>query len=592
MPDTKHVRISAVFKAYAKAAGKYPWLLGASVLGVLGVEIGGLVGPLYLREFVNVLSAGLSSAGTTRTLILTLGAYTLIQLIVWLFRRLNDFSLMLMEIRGMRDLYNEAFEKLMRHSHEFFISTFTGTLTRRVMRYARAFEQVWDNVIYNFLPAAIFAVGAVGVLAVHNAVLGGLLLGWTVVFVSLQFYMAHRLQSRRLTTSEADSAITGAVSDTVLNHPAVTTFAALVSERTRFGEVVARWIKAATRSWSAQLSVNAVQGFLGIFIEVGLLYAAIFYWQSGALTIGDFVLIQVYVLGLMDRIWSLGRNMRNLYEAFSDATEMLDIIELPLDIKDTPGARPITVTDGAIRFDHVRFAYHDGQEVLADCSLSIAPREKVAVVGPSGAGKSTITKLLLRLYDVTEGAVMIDGQNIAEVTQESLRRAIAFVPQEPSLFHRTLCDNIRYGRPDASDEEVREAARQAHCLEFIERYPDGFDTLVGERGVKLSGGERQRIAIARAILKDAPILVLDEATSSLDSESEALIQDALGKLMEGKTVIAIAHRLSTIMHMDRIIVMEGGNVVLSGTHQELLAQESNLYKKLWEIQAGGFITAS
>lgn len=291
----------------------------------------------------------------------------------------------------------------------------------------------------------------------------------------------------------------------------------------------------------------------------------------------------------MDRIWSLGRNMRNLYQAFSDATEMLNIIEQPLDIQDAPDAKPLIVKEGAIRFDRVDFAYHDGQDVLADCSLSIAPHEKVAVVGPSGAGKSTITKLLLRLYDVTGGAITIDSQDIAKTTQESVRHAIAFVPQDPSLFHRSLRDNIRYGRPDATDEEVREAARQAHCLEFLERYPEGFDTLVGERGVKLSGGERQRIAIARAILKDAPILVLDEATSSLDSESEALIQDALKKLMEGKTVIAIAHRLSTIMHMDRIIVMESGNIVLSGTHEELLAKESNLYKKLWEIQAGGFI---
>lgn len=237
----------------------------------------------------------------------------------------------------------------------------------------------------------------------------------------------------------------------------------------------------------------------------------------------------------------------------------------------------------------MRFEYHDSHAVLQDFSLAIQPHEKVALIGSSGAGKTTTAKLLLRLYDVSAGTISIDGQNIAGVTQESLRTSIAFVPQEPALFHRSLMENIRYGRQDATDEEVIEAAKQAHCHEFISQYPEGFQTMVGERGVKLSGGERQRVAIARAILKDAPILILDEATSSLDSESERLIQDALLRLMKGKTVIAIAHRLSTVMNMDRLIVMEKGEVVLSGTHDELLAHESNLYKKLWEIQAGGFI---
>ena len=268
---------------------------------------------------------------------------------------------------------------------------------------------------------------------------------------------------------------------------------------------------------------------------------------------------------------------------------MVDIMNLPREITDAPGAAQLAPRDGTIEFKDVVFAFSDGKPVLSDFNLAITGHEKVALVGPSGAGKTTITKLILRFYDVTGGAIEIDGQNISKVTQDSLRGAIAFVPQEPILFHRTLMENIRYGRRDATDAEVVEAAKQAHCYEFIMRTKDGFDTYVGERGIKLSGGERQRIAIARAILKNAPILILDEATSSLDSESEALIQDALARLMEGKTVIAIAHRLSTVMKMDRIIVIENGAVAMSGTHDELVTHDGGLYQKLWEIQAGGFL---
>lgn len=412
---------------------------------------------------------------------------------------------------------------------------------------------------------------------------------WTVFFVYIQYKTIAWLQPLRTARTEEDSRVTGTLSDAVLNHSTITAFAALENERNIFGATVGRWYEATKRAWDADMWVNAVQGILAIVIEIALLSGAVFLWQKGSFTVGDFVLIQIYVMGLFNQIWGIGRNMRQLYDSFAEATEMLDIMELPHEIQDARDAKPIHITKSAITFDHVHFEYRDNHSLLQNFSLSIAPREKIALVGSSGAGKSTITKLLLRLYEVGSGSITIDGQNISGVTQESLRKNIAFVPQEPMLFHRSLLDNIRYGRQEATDAEVVEAAKQAHCDEFISRYAEGYQTMVGERGVKLSGGERQRVAIARAILKNAPILVLDEATSSLDSESERLIQDALLKLMEGKTVIAIAHRLSTVMHMDRLIVMEKGAVVLSGTHDELVAQESNLYKKLWEIQAGGFL---
>lgn len=591
MPESRSVRSNAVFKAYSKAAWKHSGLVMIALVGVIGGELAGVTAPIYLSKFINILSSSTPSATLAHSLLTTLGVFALISIGGWLMQSVVDISSSYMELRVMTDLYDEAFRKLLRQSHEFFISNFTGSLTRRVTRYARAFEQIFDTTIYNLLPAILFATGAIMTLSFRSIELGVGLLVWTIVFVYLQLLMTRRIQPLRTKSSEADSAVTGTLSDAVMNHATITTFATLPHERVSFGEKVSDWYRATRIAWDADIRITRIQSFLAVTINIGILYAAVFFWQKGALTVGDFVLIQVYIIGLMDRIWGIGRSVRRLYEAFADATEMLDVIEQPLDIADKPGAKSLSIRNGSILFDHVSFAYGNGKEVLSECSLRVDAKEKIALVGSSGAGKSTVTKLLLRLYNVSSGAITIDDQNIADTTQESVRNAIAFVPQEPALFHRTLRENIRYGRPGATDEEVSEAARKAHCLEFIAHYPDGFDTLVGERGVKLSGGERQRVAIARAILKDAPILVLDEATSSLDSESEALIQDALAKLMEGKTVIVIAHRLSTIMKMDRIVVMEHGKVALSGTHDELLAQESNLYKKLWEIQAGGFIAA-
>ena len=585
----KPARVLPVLRSYWKAVSAYPWLLSTAIIAGITIEAAGVISPLFLRQFINLLSEGTPTSVVVQSLFLVLGLFAIVRFIGWIGHRVIMFSMTRIESRVMADLYQNAFNYLLGHAHEFFISNFTGTLTRRVARYARAFEQVFDNILFNFFSAFLFAVGIICVLGMRSVALGAGLFVWTTIFVYMQFRMMHALHPLRTARTEEDSNVTGYLSDTVLNHSTITAFAAAVFEKSRFKETITRWYTATRRVWDTELWIYGVQGLLALGIELALLAGAVLLWQRGLVTVGDFVLIQVYILGLMDRIWGIGRNMRQLYDAFADATEMLDILELPQGIRDVQNAEPLRVNEGAISFENVRFEYHDSQAVLQDFTLAVKSHEKVALIGSSGAGKTTIAKLLLRLYDVTGGAISIDGQNIAEVTQESLRASIAFVSQEPMLFHRSLLDNIRYGKNDATDDEVIEAAKQAHCYEFISKYPEGFNTMVGERGVKLSGGERQRVAIARAILKDAPILVLDEATSSLDSESEQFIQESLTRLMEGKTVIAIAHRLSTVMHMDRLVVMEKGSVVLSGTHDELLAHESNLYKKLWEIQAGGFI---
>ncbi len=589
-PEKKNPpRARAVLRAYGKAALRYPNLLIGSIVAAIVIEASSVAAPLFLKEFIDILVAGNTAPHIISSVVWTLTIYSFVKLCGWAGQRMRMYSLGRIEARVMADLFERAFVYLIGHSHEFFISNFTGTLTRRVTRYARSFESVLDSLLLNFFPACIFVAGVVTVLSFRNLWLGMSLLALTLVFIYMQYTMVLWLQPLRTRRTEEDSRMTGALSDAVLNHSTITAFAAIPHERVFFGKVTEGWHRAMRGAMDGYAWIYGVQGLFATLLEIGLLSGTAFLWLKGVLTIGDFVLVQIYIIGLLNRVWDIGRNMRQLSDAFSEATEMLDIMEQPHEIRDAPDARPLAVKEGAVEFSDVQFEYLDGRSLLKSFNLEIAPREKVALIGSSGAGKSTVTKLLLRLYDIQGGAISIDEQDISRVTQESLRKAIAFVPQEPLLFHRSLLENIRYGRQDATDEEVVEAARQAHCEEFISKYPEGFKTMVGERGVKLSGGERQRVAIARAILKNAPILVLDEATSSLDSESERLIQDALLRLMEGKTVIAIAHRLSTVMHMDRIIVMEQGAVALSGTHDELLAEGTNLYKKLWEIQAGGFV---
>ena len=578
----------AVAKIYWEHTRTYLWAFVLVLVGSIGIQVADLTSPWFLRQLFNLFATHTPTLALESQVTTTVIFIGIVGFCGWVARRTQSRSIMYLEMRAMADLYITAFDYLLQHSNSFFASNFAGSLTAKVGKFSSAYEALYDAVFLEFFPTAVFVLGAISILCLQHLLLGVILAVWSVLFVSFQVVVARRRIPMRSARAAEDTKVTGALADAISNQATVALFSGYMHESNIFRTAIERLKAATLRVWYADDAMWGIMGLMVISINATLLYVASQLWLRGLLSLGDIVLLQAYLIGTFDRLFSINRVLRRFYDTLADAQEMVAILELPHEVQDIKKAKKLKVQEGVIAFHDVDFYFHADRDILTNFSLKIEPAQKVALVGPSGAGKSTITKLLLRLFDVRKGSITIDEQDIAKVTQNSLREAISFVPQEPVLFHRTLMENIRYGRRSATDAEVIEAAKKAHCHEFISHLPETYNTFVGERGVKLSGGERQRVAIARAILKNSPILVLDEATSSLDSESESLIQDALRVLMEGKTVIVIAHRLSTIMKMDRIIVLEGGTVVADGTHDELLAQ-GGLYQKLWSIQAGGFI---
>lgn len=559
------------------------------VISIIVLPILSVIVPLFYKQLFDLLAAGVNSKESTawgllNILLIIIGLH----LLSWVLHRVSGFSSIYLESRVMTDLVQNSFRYLIRHSYQFFSDNFTGSLVRKVNRLARAFEEITDQTQFKLLPLLITMGGILLVLFYRSLILGFILSLWVFIFIILHYFIAVWKLKYDIQRAKKDSEATGVLADALTNSTNIKLFSGYHHEDSFFKKVTEELWKIRIFTWRINEWIDTVQGFLMILIEFVLFYIAIKLWQKNILTVGDFALIQAYLITLFQQLWNFGMSLRRVYEGFADAAEMVEILDTPHEIQDSKIAKELVVGHGEIEFKNIDFSFHQTRKVLCDFNLRIGPGEKIALVGPSGAGKTTVIRLLFRFHDVEDGEILIDGQNIAQVTQDSLRDQIALVPQEPVLFHRTLRENIRYGLRGAAEEEIVEAAKKAHCHEFISQFPVGYDTYVGERGIKLSGGERQRVAIARAILKNAPILVLDEATSSLDSKSEALIQDALRILMKGKTVIVIAHRLSTIMQMDRIIVVDEGRVIATGSHEELL-NEQGIYKKLWEIQAGGFI---
>jgi ATP-binding cassette subfamily B protein len=507
----------------------------------------------------------------------------------YLFRRIADFSDDYFSSNVMKGLRIQAYSYMIGHPVSFFADNFSGSLVQKINKYANAFRKLKDKALSDGFPIVIRSVGTI--IAVYQLLphkYSYLLIVFCLTFIITGIILSRFKLKYDIDAAESDSRTTGALADSIGNHSSIQLFTGHQYEKSYVGTFIEEQYKATKLNWYLWDSIFAFQAIFTVAIEIIIFWVAIGDWSLGIIGLPIFILIFNYLNSLLSVLWNWAGLVRTYYEGFSDAQEMAKILDKPYEVVDNPIKVMSNIT-GKVVFDNVTYVYkNNNTKVLDNFNLTIPAGEKIAVVGSSGAGKTTLVRLLMRLFDVTGGRVMIDGFNISEISEENLREHISFVPQEPVLFHRTLLENIRYGRRNASDEEVIKAAKLAHCDEFIQNLPKKYETLVGERGVKLSGGERQRVAIARAILKNSPILILDEATSSLDSESESLIQDALVKLIAGKTTIVIAHRLSTIRQMDRIIVLEGGKIIEDGVHDDLLNSKNGLYKKLWDLQAGGF----
>ena len=505
--------------------------------------------------------------------------------------KLQDYTMYKLEIAAAYDLATMSFDALCNQSMSFHSNRFGGTLVSQTSKFMSAYQLLLETITFPFLPVLCSVIFTCAVLAPRVPVYVAILMILLAVYACVSYYMYKRILHLNEKAAGAQNHLSGELSDSVANILAVKTYGREDYERSLFDEanreVVARDSK---RMWA-----SLARGIITACITIVIMSVVTVFIAGGnawyGITPGTLVVMFTYTYTVTNQFNFINNGLQKFNRAFGDASGMTAILDEPRLVADKPGAPDLAVSEGSIDFSGIDFYYTDGDvrtQVFDNFELHIPAGQRVGLVGMSGAGKTTLTKLLLRLSDIQAGRILADGQDIAACTQQSLRRQIAYVPQEALLFHRSIAENIAYGRPEATIEEIREAARRANALEFIEKLPQGFDTITGERGVKLSGGQRQRIAIARALLADCPVLVLDEATSALDSESEHLVQDALSTLMRGRTCIVVAHRLSTVASLDRIVVLDGGRVAEDGPHEQLIAQ-GGAYAHLWERQTGAYL---
>lgn len=485
--------------------------------------------------------------------------------------------------------YKKLFEYMTKHSQSFFDNRFAGAIVNNIFNATRSSSEMVESILWNYLTTLIRFCVSIFLIYTTNIWVALIFMFWFFILIPINYFLAKNRKEISETEASLSSELRGKSVDSTANIGAVHQYARTDWETARLDELIDKHQKVAIKSWymgEAALSINNV--LIACFVLSTLIFTFTL-WRDGTVTIGTFVMIITLVSGITDDLTFIGASMNRFGKNYGEVNKGLSEIIIPHEIVDVENATEIPLDNGEVNFDTVGFWYNEKKNILSDFTLKVKSGERIGIVGQSGAGKTTLIKLLLRQHEVKAGNITINGENINNISLDSLRKVIGIVPQEPLLFHRTIRENIAYGKSDATQEEIEQTAKLAQAHSFIESLPEKYDTLVGDRGVKLSAGQRQRIAIARAILKDAPILILDEATSALDSESEVLIQKALEELMKGKTVFAVAHRLSTLSEMTKLIVMENGKIIEEGTHTSLLKNTNGLYKKLWDHQSGGFI---
>jgi ATP-binding cassette subfamily B protein len=566
------------------------WLVAGVALSMVVATIADLFMPVFAGRIVDAIA--LHTANHRQALRAALSALATMLLLGGVLvagRHLSLMGISRLTIRLMARFAGDTFFRVQRFATDWHANNFAGSIVRRVTRGMWAVDMMDDTLLLALLPASIVLVGSGLLLGSHWLAMGLIVaLGATLyVGLSITLSLNYVAPAARLSNAQ-DTLVGGSMADAVTCNAVVKSFGAEAREDARLGRVLNKWSRRTYRHWTngTRSGTTQLMVLLGLRASVTL-YAILLWWQGRATAGGvTFVLTSYFIVHGYLR--DVGQHVANLQRSVNEMEDLVEMHVLPLGVADRPAAEPIRISKGEVFFDRISFCYAAHTEPLFhDFTLRIKAGEKVGLVGHSGSGKTTFVKLLQRLYDLNAGRILIDGQEIGHATQMSLRSQLALVPQEPLLFHRSLAENIAYARPEATLAEIEHAALLANADDFIVRQPKGYATLVGERGVKLSGGERQRVALARAFLADAPILILDEATSSLDSESEALIQEAMARLIVGRTAIVIAHRLSTVRMLDRILVFEQGRVVEEGTHDALVRKTEGTYKRLFERQALG-----
>jgi len=577
------------FKFSLHFVNYYKWLLLAIAFCELGQAACQILIPKAVQRIIDAATA-VNQPGVSvwTTLASPMRFFLLLNIGILIFSRSSGSMLVLVGPSLRRRVRNSLYRYLQGHSQRYFMGNFAGSLANRISEVSMGVNFSLWTVMFDFWPVTVTLFVSLIVLAQVHIGLALVLAFWSVGYIVISYLLAMRCREYAKKFAAARSAVSGKIVDAVSNVMNSKLFARNAHERQYLGRYLDREVQTARRTFWFMERMRWFQFIATLSLQVGMVSYAARLWMDRSISAGSFAMVASLLLLVINDIRNLSRRFLEFFEYIGNVADGVGIIIRPHEITDVPEARELIVTQGEIRFENVKFSYPGGMAVFDGLDLKIRPGERVGLVGFSGSGKSTFVNLILRLYEIQSGRVLIDGQDIREVTQDSLRRAISVISQEPMLFHRSLLENVRYGSLEATDDEVRDAAQRAHAHEFIESLPNGYNALVGERGVKLSGGQRQRVAIARALLKNAPIFFLDEATSSLDSVTERQIQESIEQLMQGRTTIVIAHRLSTIAHLDRIVVFHAGKVVEDGSHAELIERGGH-YARMWSMQAGGFL---